>query len=129
MSKRRILIIDDERHYRDSVRLLLSVYEELEIIEAVEGTEGVEMAKVLKPDLVILDNKMPKTPGELTAKLFRSDPLLRTIPIIMMTGMRLSESEASLIKLDVDEYVLKPCHPDQLVSIIEKYIGPLKQRG
>jgi CheY-like chemotaxis protein len=125
MEKRKILLIDDELHSREICRLLLEKYESVEISEAENGQAGINLAKRLNPDLIILDNKMPVMSGEHTAKMLRSDVNTKKIPIIMITAMQLTKGDMNLIKLDVDDVLLKPFSPWELISKIELYIGSL----
>lgn len=126
--KKKILIIDDEKHMRESLIFLLSDYEDLVVLEAVDGHKGFELAKLERPDVLVTDNKMPVLPGEQTAKLFKSDPVTRGIPIIMLTGMKLTDQEKNMIKLDVNDFLEKPVNPWELVRTLEKYLGPLKHK-
>lgn len=128
MEKKKILVIDDEVSARESCRMIFSRYENIEVIEAVDGNKGFELAKLEKPDLILLDNMMPMMSGEQTARIFRANPVTKSIPIIMITAMRLSKDEINLIKLDVDSFIEKPFSPWQMRNEAEKYLGTLTDK-
>ncbi len=125
MKIKKIIIIEDDYNLQEMYKLIFSIYSNIELFNASNGYRGIELIKTIKPDLIILDNKMPKLPGEQVAKLLRADPKTKDIPIIMTTAMKLTEEEIKLIKLDVNELFLKPCSTEILVSVMEKYIGKL----
>jgi CheY-like chemotaxis protein len=127
MDKKKILVIDDEDHARKMIRTFFENYTDVSIIEAGDGDTGFELAKKEQPDLVLLDNKMPQMSGEQTAKMIRADSSTRTIPIILITAMSLTENEVNLIKLDVNEFIQKPFSPWVLKKMAEKYVGTLSE--
>lgn len=126
MQKKKILIIEDDQHLRYSIKIILGSYDNVEVIEAADGDEGFKLAELEKPDLVILDNKMPVISGEQTARLLRGEPTTKNIPIIMTTGMKLNKDAIELIKLDVNDFIQKPFKLWDLIEKIEEYLGPLK---
>ena len=128
MMRKKILVIDDEESAREMCRMILCKYNDIEVIEAVDGNKGFELAKLEKPDLIILDNRMRIMSGEETAKLLRADPSTRAIPIIMITAMRLSKQEIAFIKMDVNDFIEKPFSPWELVRSVEKYLGTLSEK-
>lgn len=126
--EKKILVIDDEEDERKICKMILSKYNDIKVIEASGGHSGFELAKLERPDLIILDNRMPMISGEQTAKLFRAEPSTRFIPIIMVTVMRLSKQEIAFIKLEVNEFIEKPFTPWTLIKVIEKYLGTLSEK-
>ncbi|MEA3506532.1 MAG: response regulator [Elusimicrobiota bacterium] len=126
MVQYKILLVDDDPDIREYVRMALKNYDTIRILEAVDGNKAVVLAKHIKPDLILLDNKMPSLSGESVAKNLKNDPLTRDIPVVMITAMRLSRKEIELIKLDVDDYIEKPISTWQLENIVKKYIPALK---
>jgi DNA-binding response OmpR family regulator len=124
--KKKILIIDDEDHARKAFRIHLERFDNVEVLEAASGRRGIELAKTEKPDIIILDNMMPGIPGEQAVRHIRISDEIKSIPVIMLTAMQLTEDEINFIKMDVNEFLTKPVNPWELQKSIEKYIGPLK---
>jgi CheY-like chemotaxis protein len=126
MAKLVILLVDDDKNTREYIRMALRNYDNLKILEAVDGHKAVELAKLTKPNLILLDNRMPSMSGESVVKRLKVNPRTKNIPIVMITALRLSRKEINLIKLDVDDYLEKPITTWQLGNTVEKYIPALK---
>jgi DNA-binding response OmpR family regulator len=114
MTQYKVLLADDDPDIREYVRLALRNYDNLMVLEAVDGNKAVSLAKHTKPDLILLDNKMPSMSGESVAKSLKNALRTREIPVVMITALRLSRKEIELIKLDVDDYIEKPITTWQL---------------
>lgn len=125
--KKKVLIIEDEVSAIELFSMMMEKYTNLELLFAVDGHKGFELAKLEKPDLIILDNRMPTVTGEQTAKMLRHEPVTKNIPILMITALNLSESSVNLIKMDVDEYIQKPISPWALKNKLERYLGHLDE--
>src|SRR4026207_540704 len=81
--KSRVLVIDDEGAIRDSLRMILE-YEDYQFVGAATGQEGIAAVHRERPDLVLLDIKMPGMDGlEVLRKLHALD---ETLPIVMISG-------------------------------------------
>jgi CheY-like chemotaxis protein len=120
---KKILIIDDN----DNNRLLMSdilQYRGYEILEADGGEKGVNMARELKPDLILLDMQMPGMDGFAATKILKDDPATRDIKIIVVTSLAMKGDKEKIIAMGVDDYVAKPIDTRQFPVLVEKYIGP-----
>ncbi|MDH5714906.1 MAG: response regulator [Candidatus Aminicenantes bacterium] len=115
--KLKILIIDDEASIRDSCSQVLS--KEGYITETAEdGSVGLEKVKKTKPDLVLVDLKMPGISGmEVLESLKEIDP---DIVSIVITGYATIESAVEAMKLGAYDYVPKPFTPDELRLITNR---------
>ena len=112
----RVLIIDDHALFRVGLQGLLE-QRGIEVADAVaSGIEGIQRAGELKPDIVLLDLRMPDMGGlEVLQKLRENDA---TIPVVMLTT---SNEESDLIKSlrsGAQGYLLKDMEPDELVSAL-----------
>lgn len=83
--KKKILIIDDEDDYRQTLKDRL-LYEGFEVLEAINGVSGIEMAQESKPDLILLDLMMPVMNGYKVWASLRKNVLLNSIPILILTA-------------------------------------------
>jgi two-component system alkaline phosphatase synthesis response regulator PhoP len=126
-----ILVIDDDVQLVDSVETLLTSVGYL-VAHAYQAKKGMELAKQIKPDLILLDIMFAGPPGpdsiELPRQLNR-DPDLEGIPVIILSGVRKVLDYP--IKIFPDErwmpvkaFLDKPIRPDSLLSEIEKVLGP-----
>ena len=128
--KKKILVVDDDVQFVDTVRTLLEGVG-YEVAHAYHGREGLELARKLKPDLILLDVMFAGPPGpdgfQLSREIHR-DPELRDIPVIIISGVRkvldlpftFTPDEK---KLPVAAFLEKPIKPDELLSAVRRALG------
>jgi len=120
MSKR-VLVIEDHEENRRIVRLLLGSAG-IEMIEAVTGEEGVAKAEQERPDLILMDIQLPGLDGYEATRRIKANPELRSIPIIVVTSLALSDGEAKARAAGCDDYITKPYSPRQLLAKIKEQL-------
>jgi len=127
MKKQKILVIDDESGFTHLLKLVLSKYE---IREVNDSRRALEMAREFRPDLILLDVVMPKLDGGDVAVQFRSDPLLRHVPIIFLTAI-VSPKELGHGSHMLGGYPIlaKPVSVDDLVACFEENLPPAPARS
>lgn len=116
------MIVDDEAHIRELVRLYLDD-EGFEIVEMSNGAEALDYAENHKLDLVILDIMMPKLDGWELCKELRE---LGDIPILMITSKGEAQDKIKGFKLGTDDYLVKPFDP---VELVLQYVHFLNDTG
>ena len=118
---KKILFVDDEPDVlRVAVfRLKKSGYE---IITAVNGKEAWESAINIRPDLVILDLRLPDIMGDEVCKMIKAEPTLSKTPVILFTASVGNISEKIKIS-GADDFIAKPFDYVQLLGKINKLIG------
>lgn len=121
MPKTKILIIDDDPDIRDVLTITLTA-EDYEVIEAADGEEGLTLAQTARPNLVIVDYKMPKRDGREVCRELKNDSLLSHIPIIMLTGKGDTADKVGGINAGADDYIVKPFEPEELLARIRMII-------
>lgn len=115
-----ILLIDDEPVIR---RLFGGRLAQLgyELIYGADGNEGRELARRLKPDLILLDLNMPVMNGIEAARRMKSEDETKDIPIVILSNEDLSiESQKTLKELGARDYAHKSEEFQKLASLIEK---------
>src|SRR5438105_2724158 len=102
----RVLVADDHALFREGLRVLLPQWANVEIVgEAADGEVALEMARRLRPDVVLLDDDMPKLSGlDVLAALRDGAPEIR---IIVLTGLRDAQRAMVLLEAGVDGYLPK----------------------
>jgi two-component system phosphate regulon response regulator PhoB len=85
------------------------------VIRALDGISGLEQAKKARPGLIILDLMLPGMNGKDICRALKSDPLTRTIPILMLTARAEEMDRVIGLELGADDYVTKPFSPRELV--------------
>ena len=120
MTGNSILLIDDEKILLEAVSddLKESGYE---VTTAVSGEEGLRSFKMLQHDLVIIDLKMENMDGlEVSRKIKELNP---ETPVMIFTGYGSMETAIEALRLDLDDYVLKPVNREDLFQKIHKCLG------
>jgi len=112
-----ILVIDDDAAVRDLMSRFLTRLG-FRVVAAASGEEGLRLAKKVNPLVVTLDVIMPNCDGWAVLNMFKADPELAEIPIIMVTVV---DNEAMGIELGASNYLIKPVDRDRLADLIEKH--------
>ena len=104
----RILVVDDDEVIRYLLVYMLEQQGYMDIFEAEDGTVAIELAKRIKPDLVLLDVVMPEMDGyEVATKLKKLAGDIY-LPIIFITSLDDEESLARCLEVGGDDFVAKP---------------------
>lgn len=102
-----ILIVDDDAIGREMLAALLAP-QGYRLIFATDGAEALAKAASLLPDLILLDAMMPKIDGFEVCYRLRTDPMLREVPVIMLTALDNRESRLQAIEAGADDFISKP---------------------
>jgi len=117
-----ILAVDDEDSFTFFVKLNLQTYKErqFKVTTANSGTEGLKLAKVVRPDLILLDVMMPDMSGAEVAEELLLDARTKSIPIIFVTALvQKDEVDKEAGQMGGREFIAKPVSKDELISRIE----------
>jgi DNA-binding response OmpR family regulator len=118
--KGKILIVDDEPINLEFFDVMLSKLG-FEVEKAVDGEEALEKVQSANPDLIILDNIMPKLSGWEVTRLLKQDKeyrRFRNIPIIMFSAMNEVKDRIDGFELGVDDYITKPFNFSEVLARI-----------
>ncbi len=112
----RVLIVDDEERFRNTMSKLLSV-RGFQTRTAGSGKEAIEELTQTSYDVAVLDVRMPEMTGvELLSELKKIDP---TIEVIILTGYASLDTAKAIIKLGAFDYMLKPYAIEELIEKID----------
>lgn len=119
-----ILMIDDEE---DFTTIFSERFKKIgfNVIVANSGLDGIEKAKSQKPDLILLDIKMPDQDGLHVFKIIKSDEKCKNIPIIIISGLANQEELQTLtfvMGIDPDDIIEKPFDSKFLIDKINKVL-------
>ncbi|MCS7253240.1 MAG: response regulator [Armatimonadota bacterium] len=121
---KKIIIADDEPVVRQVLKQVLQS-EGYDVIEAENGEEAVKLVKSEKPDLLILDVRMPVMDGMQACRVIRQlDEPMRNVPIIILTAVDTTLGRRVSAELGVDMYLTKPISPKELRSKVRELVGP-----
>lgn len=118
---KKILIIEDSI---TTVGLLQSRLEAVgyEVISAFEGQSGLDLMKTKKPDLVLLDVRMPGMDGYEVCRIAKNDPQLKHIPIIFVTTAAQEKDIKKGKEVGGDSYMTKPYDGRELLNEVNKFL-------
>ena len=121
----KVLAIDDEEDYRIIIRDVLSEAG-LTVVLAVDGEDGLAKAAAEVPDVVLVDWMMPKIDGQGFVSALRERPGGKDIPVIMLTVKQTVEDELEALHFGVDDFIVKPFRPEDLLARIRAVLRRAK---
>jgi DNA-binding response OmpR family regulator len=114
---KKILIVDDEKINLEFFEVMLSKLGFV-VEEASDGVEALEKVKRFFPDLILLDNVMPKMSGWEVTKTLKNDSRYSEIPIIMFSALDDVKDKVAGFELGVDDYITKPFNFSEVLARI-----------
>jgi DNA-binding NarL/FixJ family response regulator len=116
-SRVRVLIVDDNRTYAETLELLLGADERIEIVgRAFDGAEGVQRALEVRPDVVVMDVQMPRLDGiSATSEIRRR---LRSARVVVVTSSTARAHRAEAFKAGADAFLAKDTPLDKLADVV-----------
>ncbi len=118
----KILIAEDERDIRDLIEFTLN-YAGHEVIKANNGAEVVEMAPQVKPDLIILDVRMPRMTGYEACRVLKTMDGIKDTPIVFLSAKGQQNEMETGIDAGAYDYILKPFAPDHLARRVAEILA------
>jgi len=119
--KKRILIVDDEPDLLRAIAFRLEI-EGYKTLTARDGKRGLELAKKERPDLILLDIKLPVMDGKYVCQRLKSDDNFKKIPVILLTASVVGKRVNIKKVFGADDYILKPFEPEELLNKVKKHI-------
>lgn len=121
--KTTILMIDDEKDFGLAVKKNFESMEEYSVLLANNGQEGIRLALRHKPDVILLDIRMPEMDGMDVLKILKSDQKTLSIPVLMLTAVRDMETQREAASLYDEGYIEKPVEMQALQSRIKQALS------
>ncbi|MCX8071714.1 MAG: response regulator transcription factor [Candidatus Binatia bacterium] len=112
---RRVLVVEDDPDILELLRFNLQ-QEGYAVTTATDGAAALEKARRQTPDLVVLDLALPTLPGLEVCRRLREDPVLRRVPVIMVTAKADEADRIVGLELGADDYVTKPFSVRELLA-------------
>ena len=123
MNNIKLLIVDDQILFAESLKIVLETRSEnIKVIDlAANGKEAVKMAEIHKPDLILMDIRMPLMDGyEATTQIRLTD---EEIPILAMTAVSFDHIKDKCLGIGMNDYVTKPVKESALLSLINEALA------
>jgi DNA-binding NarL/FixJ family response regulator len=120
----RVLLADDQALVRAGFSALLAAQPDLEVVgEAADGLEAVELAQRERPDVVLMDVRMPRLDGLEATRRILTDPVLTRTRVIVLTTFELDDYVFGALRAGASGFLLKDVPPEQLAAGIRVVAG------
>jgi len=115
----RVLLADDQALLRAGFRLLLSAADDIDVVgEAVNGGTAVALAREHRPDVVLMDLRMPEVDGLTATRLIAADPALATVRVVVLTTFDDDESVFAALRAGASGFLVKDVEPADLLHAV-----------
>lgn len=125
--KRSVLIVDDEKFFRDFLRGILS--ENYEVIESQNGEGTLAIVEDLQPDLIILDVEMPGKNGLEVCRELKEGFTTRTIPVLMLSAHAKKCDIINGLDAGADDYITKPIDANEVLARVDAHLRAKRLYG
>jgi len=115
----KVLLADDQALVRAGFHALLDSQDDIEVIgEAADGAEAIELARELKPDVVLMDIRMPGTDGLQATRTIAGDDSLRDVRVVILTTFDLDEYVFEALRVGASGFLVKSTEPTELIHAV-----------
>jgi len=120
---RSVLLVEDNEFNQIVASELLDEVAGMDVTIAHNGEEALELVRVQRFDVVLMDVQMPVMDGYQATAQIRQDPAHRSLPIIAMTAHAMARDREKCLAVGMNDYVTKPFDPAELFSVLANWIG------
>ncbi|MER5437158.1 response regulator transcription factor [Streptomyces sp. NPDC002790] len=119
----RVLLADDQSLVRAGFRALLDAQSDIEVAgEAADGEEAVRLVRELRPDVVLMDIRMPLLDGLAATRRIGEDADLEAVKVVMLTTFELDEYVFEAIRSGASGFLVKDTEPDELLRAVRAVV-------
>jgi DNA-binding NarL/FixJ family response regulator len=120
----RVLLADDQLLVRAGFRALLDAQPDIEVTgEVADGGQALALVRELRPDVVLMDIRMPQLDGLAATRRITADPDLKKVKVVMLTTFELDEYVFEAIRSGASGFLVKDTEPDELLRAVRAVVG------
>jgi PAS domain S-box-containing protein len=117
-----VLYIEDNRANLGLMEEILAYRPEVRLLEAMRGSAGLELARIHRPDLILLDVHLPDMPGDEVLRWLQADPHLREIPVVVISADATPPQMERLRAAGAWEYLTKPLDLPRFLALLDRLL-------
>jgi DNA-binding NarL/FixJ family response regulator len=115
----RVLLADDHALIRAGFGVLLEAADDIEVVgEAVNGDQAVELARAKRPDVILMDIRMPGTDGLAATRMLAADSALSDVKVVIMTTFETDEYVYQAIRAGASGFLVKDAEPEEIIRAV-----------
>jgi CheY-like chemotaxis protein len=118
----RVLVIEDNDSSLELMIYLLESFGHMPF-RARDGEEGIQVARSERPDLILCDMQLPAMDGHEVCRRLKSDPVLRSIPLVALTAYAMVGDREQMLAEGFDGYLSKPVNPEQVKDQVALFLS------
>src|SRR5215468_7739537 len=118
---KRILIVEDDRLSMTLLSDFLNAHG-YRVLKTSEGSEAINLARDERPDLILMDIRLPGINGFDVTRLLKQDNQIKAIPVLAVTAFATPEDETEALKSGCAAYITKPVNVDELLRAVESFL-------
>jgi DNA-binding NarL/FixJ family response regulator len=115
----RVLLADDQALIRAGFRVLLEAADDIEVVaEAINGAQAIELAKAERPDVILMDIRMPGTDGLAATRQLAADRDLDAMKVVILTTFETDEYVYQALRAGASGFLVKDAEPEELIRAV-----------
>ncbi|MEU3993096.1 response regulator transcription factor [Streptomyces platensis] len=120
----RVLLADDQLLVRAGFKALLDAQPDIEVVaEAADGQQALAAVREHRPDIVLMDIRMPGVDGLVATRRITEDPRLREVKVVMLTTFELDEYVFEAIRSGASGFLVKDTEPEELLRAVRAVVA------
>jgi len=118
----RVMVVDDSPTDKEYLKQILTRAGH-SVLEAASGQDAIEMARLQKPDCVVMDVVMPGMNGFQATRMLSRDPVTTAIPVIVVSSKNQETDRVWALRQGAREYIVKPVKEAELIGKLQSVLG------